>query len=311
MVDILPLAKEFPASIDIGQGAHRYRFQRNWAKLPRGWMFHGPDKNARPPGIVSKGACAANGEVFVISRSQHPLVIFDPDGNFITSWGEGAFSSFVHGITIAPDGRIWIVDSGYHEVTVHEPTGEEIKKLGRRDLPAPTYYGQPFNMPTDCAFAPNGDVYVSDGYGNRRVHCFSPEGKLKHSWGEPCAGGGAGAGPGQFAIVHFVQIDEQARVWITDRDNHRIQIFDPSGKFLLEWKEFRMPSDLAFGRDAIYVGGQDGLSIWTRERRPIIRWDRNDPYAGAFHIHGIWLDAAENIYIAQFDHMVSKLTRLA
>jgi hypothetical protein len=71
-----------------------------------------------------------------------------------------------------------------------------------------------------------------------------------------------------------------------------------------------MPSDLAFGRDHIYVGGQDGLSIWTLDRKPVIRWARNDPYPEAFHIHGIWLDAEENIYLAQFDHMVSKLTRL-
>src|SRR5215475_1711679 len=132
MTEVLPLTKDFPASVEIGHGANRYRFQRDWARLPRGWMFRWSDPNARPPGIVSKGACAANGEVFVISRSKHPLVVFDADGNFVTSWGEGDFSSFVHGITIAPDGHIWITDSGHHEVTVHKPTGEEVKKLGHR-----------------------------------------------------------------------------------------------------------------------------------------------------------------------------------
>ena len=304
MSGVKPLAKDAPAKITIGKGAHRYRFERNWAKLPRGWLWRDANPKALPPRIVSKGAVAANGEVFIVSRSKHPVTVFNPDGEFVTCWGEGAFSDFVHGLTIAPDGRVWIIDSGYHEVTTHEPWGDEIKKLGRRDLPAPTFYGRPFNMPTDRAFASNGDVYVSDGYGNRRVHCFSPAGKLKFSWGD------AGAGPGQFAIVHFIQIDEQDRVWIADRDNHRIQIFDNRGKFLAEWKEFRMPSDLAFGRDFIYVGGQDGLSIWTKDKKPVVRWDRNDPYEGAFHIHGLWLDADENIYLAQFDHMVSKLTRM-
>ena len=304
MSGVKPLAKDAPAKLTIGKGAHRYRFERNWAKLPRGWLWRDADPKAQPPRIVSKGAVAANGDVYVVSRSKHPLIVFNPDGEFVTCWGEGAFSDFVHGITIAPDGRVWIIDSGHHEVTVHEQNGDMVKKLGRRDLPAPTFYGKPFNMPTDCAFASNGDVYVSDGYGNRRVHCFSPAGKLKFSWGD------AGKGPGQFAIVHFIQIDAQDRVWITDRDNHRIQVFDLRGKFLEEWKEFRMPSDLAFGRDAIYVGGQDGLSIWTADKKLLVRWGRDDPYQGAFHIHGLWLDAEENIYLAQFDHMVSKLTRL-
>ncbi len=109
-----------------------------------------------------------------------------------------------------------------------------------RDLPAPTY-GNPFNMPTDCAFASNGDVYVSDGYGNHRDALF-----LAHQQVEVLLGR-AGTDSSRFAIVHFIQIDEQDRVWITDRDNHRIQTFDNKGKFLAEWKEFQMPSDLAFG----------------------------------------------------------------
>jgi DNA-binding beta-propeller fold protein YncE len=288
----------------IGSGEHRYRFVRDWARLPRGWLFRDANPKAQPPRIVSKGAVAANGEVFVLSRSAHPVTIFDPDGNFITSWGEGQFSSFVHGLTIAPSGNIWIVDSGWHVVTEHAPTGEVLRTIGDREFPAPTFYGQPFNMPTAIGFAASGDFYVSDGYGNRRVHRFTADGTLKHSWGE------AGNGPGQFAIVHFVALDAEGRVYITDRDNHRIQIFSPDGDFQAEWNEFLMPSDLAFGRDHIYVGGQDGLSIWTLDRKPVIRWARNDPYPEAFHIHGIWLDAEENIYLAQFDHMVSKLTRL-
>jgi streptogramin lyase len=288
----------------IGSGEHRYRFVRDWARLPRGWLFRDANPKAQPPRIVSKGAVAANGEVFVLSRSAHPVTIFDPDGNFITSWGEGQFSSFVHGLTIAPSGNIWIVDSGWHVVTEHAPTGEVLRTIGDREFPAPTFYGQPFNMPTAIGFAASGDFYVSDGYGNRRVHRFTADGTLKHSWGE------AGNGPGQFAIVHFVALDAEGRVYITDRDNHRIQIFSPDGDFQAEWNEFFMPSDLAFGRDHIYVGGQDGLSIWTLDRKPVIRWARNDPYPEAFHIHGIWLDAEENIYLAQFDHMVSKLTRL-
>jgi len=292
------------AACVIGQGAYRYRFERDWAKLPRGWSFDAPSKEGRPPRTCVRGAATGNGDILVLARSAHPLTVFDPEGGFITSWGEGCFSGFVHGVSIDASGHVWIADSGHHEVTEHAPDGPLIRRFGDREFPAPTYYGRPFNMPTGVAFASNGEFYVSDGYGNRRVHRFAPDGTLLRSWGE------AGSGPGQFAIVHFIAIDDRDRVYVADRENNRIQIFDPAGEFLAEWTEFRHPSDLVFGRDAIYVGAQDGLSIWTKERQPVVRWDRNDPYEGAFHIHGIWLDADENIYLAHFDHAVSKLTRL-
>ena len=293
------------AACVIGQGAYRYRFEREWAKLPRGWSFDAPSKEGRPPRTCVRGAATNNGDVLVLARSAHPVTAFDAEGRFVTSWGEGCFSGFVHGLSIDKTGHVWIADSGHHEVTEHTPDGTLIRRFGDREFPAPTFYGRPFNMPTGVAFASNGEFYVSDGYGNRRVHRFGPDGTLLNSWGE------AGGGPGQFAIVHFIAIDDRDRVYIADRENNRIQIFDPAGAFLAEWTEFRHPSDLAFGREAIYVGAQDGLSIWTKERQPIARWVRNDPYERAFHIHGIWLDADENIYLAHFDHAVSKLTRLS
>jgi streptogramin lyase len=251
-----------------------------------------------------RGAAAANGDILVLARSAHPVMVFDPEGRFVTAWGEGCFSGFVHGLSVDSAGHVWIADSGQHEVTEHGADGTLIRTLGDREFPAPTYYGRPFNMPTGVAFAANGDVYVSDGYGNRRVHRFSPDGTLQRSWGGP------GNGPGEFAVVHFIAIDDRDRVYIADRENDRVQIFDADGEFLAAWMEFRHPSDLAFGRERIYIGAQDGLSIWTKDRVLIARWDRNDPYEGAFNIHGIWIDADENIYLAHFDRAVSKLTRL-
>jgi hypothetical protein len=288
----------------LGRGAYRYSFERHWAKLPRWWSFGTTDPAARPPRTAVKGAVAANGDVYVLSRSAHPVCVFDATGQFVTAWGEGEFSIFVHGLSIAPDQKVWITDSGTHLVSVHEPSGEPVRSFGTRNFPSPTLYGNPFNMPTGTAFAANGDIYISDGYGNRRVHRFAADGTLLHSWGEP------GTGPGQFAIVHFIAIDDRDQVYIADRENHRIQLFDAGGAFLSEWTGFDMPSDLAFGRDAIYVGGRDGLSIWTRDREPIIRFGADEPTPGAFNIHGLWLDAAENIYLAHFDRAVSKLTRL-
>ena len=291
-------------TVDIGSGAHRYRYERDWAKLPRGWSFGSTDPAAMPPRTALKGAVDGNGDVYVVSRSAHPICVFDSAGQFVTAWGEGRFSDFVHSVAIAPDGAVWVIDSGHHLLTRHTKDGALLDSYGTKGIAAPTFHGNPFNMPTHIAFHPNGDAYVSDGYGNRRVHRFGPDGVRKFSWGEP------GNGPGQFALVHFIAIDAAGTIYITDRENQRIQLFDEDGKFLADWRGFDMPSDLAIGREAIYVGGRDGLSIWTHQRETILRWGADEPYAGAFNIHGIWLDSQENIYLAHFDRQVSKLTRL-
>jgi len=224
----------------IGSGTWRYDFQRDWARLPRGWNF-GETGHPGPPRTSVQGATAANGDVYVLCRAAHPVLVFDPEGRFITSWGEGQFSAFVHGLTIDRAGRVWIADSGLHTVTRHEPDGTLLQTLGTPNGAAPTFYGKPFNMPTGTTFTSDGDVFVSDGYGNRRVHRFSPTGELKHAWGEP------GSGPGQFALVHFIGADAEDRLYVCDRENHRIQLFTTAGDHLTDWTGFHMPSDLAFG----------------------------------------------------------------
>lgn len=286
----------------IGTGRHRYRFERDWAKLPRWWNFGDP-KLPGPPRTCVKGAAAANGDVYVLCRADHPVLVFDAEGRFITSWGEGQFSNFVHGVTIDAAGRVWITDTGLHTVTQHDPDGTRLKTVGVPHFASPTLYGNPFNMPTGVAFTSTGEMFVSDGYGNRRVHRYSAGGELQHSWGEP------GTGPGQFALVHFITADATDTLYVCDRENHRIQLFATTGEFLAQWTGFTMPSDLAFGREAIYVAGGDGLSIWDKDRRKIIQFSPDEPSTGAFNVHGIWLDAEENIYLAQFDRAVSKLTR--
>jgi DNA-binding beta-propeller fold protein YncE len=287
----------------IGEGRHRYRFERDWARLPRWWSF-GENGPGLPPQTAVQGAVSAEGDVYVLSRSAHPVMVFDGDGGFVTSWGEGLFSPFVHGLSIDPAGHVWITDTGKHSVSEFTSSGAALRQLGDRPFAAPTFYGAPFNMPTGVAFASSGDIYVSDGYGNRRVHRFAPDGTLKHSWGGP------GAGPGEFALVHFIGIDAQDRVYICDRENDRIQVFDGEGGFVAAWTDFTRPSDIAFGREHIFVGGQDGLSIWTHDRQKVVRWGRDDPFKEAFNIHGIWLDGEDNIFLAHFDRVVSKLTRV-
>jgi len=287
---------------EIRSGDHCYRFRRNWAKPPRWWDFGDASRPGTPQTCV-KGAVAANGDVYVLARAAHPVMVFDAEGGFVSAWGEGAFSSFVHGMTIDRSGHVWITDAGLHTVTQHAPDGKRLRTLGTPNAASPTLYGKPFNMPTGVAFTSTGELFVSDGYGNRRVHCFSPEGELKHSWGGP------GDGPGQFALVHFITADAEDRLYVCDRENHRIQIFAPTGELLAVWTGFVMPSDLAFGRDLIYVAAADGVSIWTMDRRKVAHFGRDEPFDGAFNVHGIWLDADETIYLAQFDRAVSRLSR--
>ena len=149
-------------------------------------------------GLASDGAVNSRDEVHIFSRGAHPVTIWDPAGNFISSWGEGTFSANPHGIYIAPNDNVWLVDRDYHIATEYTPSGESLRTLGEKLAPSPSFQGLPFNMPSGLAIAPDGNMFVSDGYGAHRVHKFSPEGELLLSWGKQ------GTGPGEFALVHNV-----------------------------------------------------------------------------------------------------------
>ena len=116
-------------------------------------------------------------------------------------------------------------------------------------------HGDPFNSPTGIAVAPNGKIYVSDGYGNRRIHRFSADGTYEMAWGIP------GGGPGEFALVHNVGVDDDGRVYGCDRENSRIQIFDGDGNFITEWTDMSAPGDIHF-RDGLGICG--GAGRWLR-----------------------------------------------
>jgi len=154
--------------------------------------------------------------------------------------------------------------------------------------------GSPFNNPTGLATDSSGRLFVSDGYGNRRVHRFSANGDLELSWGE------AGKGPGQFSILHNVGVDKNDKVYICDRENNRIQIFDTDGNYLNEWTDLVGPGDIFFNDDVAYVveqGGGNGVSIWTLDGELITRWCGNPDATQA--AHGGWFDSKGNIYVAE------------
>ncbi len=285
----------------VGSGDFKYERVHSWPNLPKYWTM----------GAATDGAVNSQDEIHIFSRGEHPVTIWDPDGNFISSWGEGQFSANAHGIYIAPNDNIWLVDRDFHIATEYTPGGSPIRTLGKKLEPSPSFQGLPFNMPSGLAIAPNGEMFVSDGYGGHRVHKFSAEGELLFSWGKQ------GTGPGEFALLHNVWVDKDSRVIICDRENDRIQIFDDQGNFLEEWTDLARPGDVWIKDDIVYVieqGGGNGVSIWTLGGGLITRWRGNEGPGEGTLIggHGICVDGQGSIYVTEIGkgERVSKFQRV-
>lgn len=272
----------------VGSGDFKYELVDSWPTLPKYWEF----------GTASDVYVNSKDEIHVFSRGLHPLTIWDKDGNFISSWGEGTFSNNEHGIYITKEDTIWLVDSWFHIATEHKPDGKLIRTIGNKLEPSETYNGLPFNMPTGLTISSKGDIFISDGYGNKRVHKFNSKGELIKSWGT------FGDKPGEFAIVHNLEFDSNDKLYVCDRENNRIQIFDDEGNYIEEWNDLFMPGDLWIKDDIVYVceqTEQGGVSIWTTEGELITRWhgDRGDGKGTILSGHGICVDSEGSIYVAE------------
>jgi sugar lactone lactonase YvrE len=226
----------------VGSGRYTYRVVEGWARLPEGWSLV----------EVSGIGVDRDDRVYVFNRGKHPLIVFDRGGRMLASWGEGLFVR-PHAVTMGPDDTIYLTDDGDHTVRKCTLDGRVLLTLGTPGRPAPRHSGQPFNRCTHVAVAPDGCLYVSDGYGNARIHKFSPEGDLLFSWGEP------GTDPGQFALPHNICIDQSGLLYVADRENHRIQVFDQDGRFVAQWNNLYRPCGLCVdsrnpGEETVYVG---------------------------------------------------------
>jgi DNA-binding beta-propeller fold protein YncE len=223
-----------------------YQLEEEWAKLPLGWSFQ----------EVAAVAVDSGDRVYVFSRGEHPVIIFDRDGNFLRSWGEGEFLR-PHGMHIGPDDAIYVTDDLLHVVRKYTPDGRMLLEIGVAGEPAPYMSGEPFHRCTHTALSPSGDIYVSDGYGNARVHKYSADGRLLFSWGEP------GSDPGQFNIVHNICCDADGWVYVADRENHRVQVFDGSGRYEAQWNNLHRPCGLFMpaGRCPICYIGELGPAL--------------------------------------------------
>lgn len=286
-----------------GSGEYTYERVDGWAKLPEGWSF------------VDVGGISIDSDdrIYVLNRSPHPVIVLDRNGNLLGSWGEGLFMR-PHGSCIAPDNTIYCADDGAHTISQFTLEGRPLAVMGIRDKPSDTGYmkkpnileslatikhgGEPFNRPTGIAFSSTGDRFVTDGYGNARVHKFAPDGKLLLSWGEP------GTRPSEFRLPHNIGIDRHDRLWVCDRENSRIQIFDTHGTFLGQWTDVHRPTDLFIDQKGmVYVSDfRPGVNIFNMEGRLLARWsnEKKDPATDLFSSpHAIAVDSFGDIYVGE------------
>lgn len=279
----------------VGSGKHTYELVEGWGQLPDGWEW----------GQVGGVAVDSQDRVHVFTRTPHPLMVFDREGAFLYSWGEG-FLEDAHGIHIGPDDSIYLVDRSPQVAMKFTHDGQLLFTMGNRGQPSDTGYteqnpkvlhaGPPFHHPTDASLSPQGEIWISDGYRNCRVHKFSADGKLLFSFGEP------GDGPGQFVLVHSVW-EHKSRLYVADRQNNRLQVFTPEGRHLETWPGFLQPCKIFIDiNDIIYVAELGSrVSIVDLQGNVLARWGGERTHEpGLFWApHGIWTDSYGDLYVSE------------
>ena len=245
----------------VGSGKFVYEVNEAWAKPPAGMTF----------GQISSAAVDSQDRVYVFRRTDPPIVVFDREGNYLNSWGNG-FTLFSHGIYIGRDDIIYLTDRDDHVCLKYTLDGKPLQILGTRGKHSDTgceeeggkvlRAGAPFNMPAGMVDSPSGDLYVSDGYRNCRVHRFSADGDLISSWGNP-----GKTAPNEMHVPHDLWVDSEGIVYVCDRDNERLQVFSASGDYLAMWTDMgRCTSIFMDTSETIYITELTGrLGIWDKQ----------------------------------------------
>lgn len=285
-----------------------YDVSLDWAHLPEGWVLED----------VAAVAVDHKDQVYVFNRGPHPIMVFDRSGQFLRSWGEGLFKR-PHGLHLGPGETLFCTDDGDHTVRQFTLEGRHLLQMGIPGRPSPYMRGEPFHRCTHSAHSPSGEIYVSDGYGNARIHKYSPDGRLLQSWGQP------GTGPGEFNIPHNLCCDTEGWVYVADRENHRVQVFDGNGRFETEWHNLHRPCGmfmesrpnphcyigelgpmLPINRDMPNLGPR--ISILDQQGRLLTRFgashagcEKTDQFVAP---HGLAVDSRGDIYIGEVAHTV-------
>ena len=298
-----------------------------WAKLPHGiWLRE-----------ATSVAVDSQDRVYVFNRGNMPMLVFDPDGNLIDSWGndtphagmtqitdqygasrrvwEGVRFTWPHAVRVDHEDNLWLVDVHTHTMTKTDRSGRTLMTIGT-GTPSTKQGGEPFNRPTDVAVsASTGDIFVSDGYGNSRVHRFDATGKHLLSWGEP------GTDHGQFSLPHNIAMVDDQHVIVCDRENHRVQLFTIEGDFVRAWHVHHAVA-VTRGRgddNRLYVAEQGPpavqlgvpnlghrVSIYTPEGELVTRLGAPLPGEAPDQFlwpHAIAVDSHGDIYVAEVSYV--------
>lgn len=290
-IEILALlaAASLPALAELKSGPELpHHLVPNWAQLPRGWNF----------GECSGVAIDRDDNVWVFNRGAHPVIQFDQSGKLLQAWTEVPVTA-AHGLRVDRDGNVWTVDVAAHRVLKFTPSGHLLMMIGQvGGSPGTNDTRDGFNRPTNLAFAPNGDFFVSDGYANSRVVRYNKDGEHITHWGRK------GTGDGEFNLVHDVALDSQGRVYVADRNNQRVQIFDQNGKFLGKWTDVGEP----WGLD--YVARENALYMCDGANNRIVKLNLDGQILGVLSSYGkvqgkldfphsIAVDSTGAIYVAE------------
>jgi DNA-binding beta-propeller fold protein YncE len=288
----------------LGTGKFTYQPADGWLKLSQGMSL------METPGV----AVNSKDQVFILTRGKHPVIVCDREGKTLRMFGEGLFSGRPHGIHIGPDDSVYCVDDGNHTIRKFTTEGKLLMTIGAENQPSQKWSGKPFNRPTHVAVSPKtGYLYITDGYGNSRVHKYTPDGRHVLSWGEP------GIEPGQFVRPHNVVVDKDDHIYVADRENHRIQIFNADGKLLDIWHDIYRPDGICMDREGYFYVGEldtiDGLEDLPGVGHRVSIYDQRGKLVGRFGHpqagegpgqfiapHGVAVDSHGDLYVGEVSY---------
>lgn len=244
-------------------------------------------------GAVSGIAVDSQGHLIVGHRGPRPILVYDPSGKLIQMFGDDEVTA-VHGTRVDADDNIWVTDYKNHTVIKYSPAGKVLLVLGKRNVPGAD--GATFNRATDVAFAPNGDFFVSDGYGNNRIVKFTKEGRFVKAFGVK------GKAAGQLHLPHAVQFDAEGLLHVGDRENNRVQVFDQEGKFIRSYDGFAPYGLCLTAEQTFFVadGRANKCLQVTLSGKVLAEWGSKGAEPGQFNLpHCIAVDRQGRVYVGE------------